>query len=69
MQLPSPASGPRNFARSGAIPDAESPAADADTSVAAPKLKGKRAKSEIHLLHCDIIKDEFWVARPELLAA
>jgi tRNA(His) guanylyltransferase len=68
MQLPSQPA-PNKSAPSDLIADANSPATVADTSAATPKLKGKRAKSEIRVLHCDIIKNEFWDARPEMLAA
>lgn len=38
---------------------------------AAPNGEGKRPKSKprmiVNLLHCDIIEDGFWMARPHLL--
>lgn len=35
---------------------------------AVKRSKQPRVKTAVRLLHCDIIGDEFWVARPHVLA-
>jgi hypothetical protein len=59
-------------------PDPEPQAPDsASKSASEPTQEGKRKKkkhlskpkTKITLLHCDIIQDEFWDARPSILAS
>jgi tRNA(His) guanylyltransferase len=44
-------------------------ALDVDARDTNPHVKGSKLKTrmELHMLHCDIISDEFWAARPWLL--
>jgi tRNA(His) guanylyltransferase len=46
-----------------------SPETDAEQGVMAKKAKkkGKPPQTRIELVHCDIIKDDFWNARPGIL--
>jgi len=39
-----------------------------DKAKAKPKAKPKQKMTRIALLHCDIILDEFWNSRPDLLS-
>lgn len=46
-----------------------SPKLEAENGAMAKKAKkkGKPAQTRIELVHCDIIKDDFWNARPGIL--
>jgi len=39
-----------------------------DEAKAKPKAKPKQKMTRIALLHCDIIHNEFWSSRPDLLS-
>lgn len=44
-----------------------SPKIEAEQGVMAKKAKKKAPQTRIELVHCDIIKDDFWNARPGIL--
>ena len=68
MHVACQVSEPKDSQDTGDLPDLPTVAASEIARISHKGSQSEKSKMMIEVLHCDIIGDEFWDARPPLLA-